>query len=86
MHVFTLAIRASMPFFVYRSYWLFTPALLMGFAYSYSHSSHLRQVNKASPQARVEPACKLWHTRKHKDKYAHGEVACFLLCIYYSSR
>lgn len=29
--VFTLAVMASMPFFVYRSYWLFTPTLLMWF-------------------------------------------------------
>lgn len=72
--MFTLAIMASLPFFVYRPYWLFTRTLLMRSAYSSSHSSRLRQVNKASPQARalVEPACKHWHTCLHADKHTHS--------------
>lgn len=72
-HMFTLAIMASMPFFVYRSYWLSTLTLLMWFAYSSPHWSRLRQVNKAPTQApaRVRPACKHWYTWKRIHMLAH---------------
>lgn len=73
LRLFTLAIMASVPFFVYRSYWLFTPALLMRFAYSSSHSSRLRQVNKASPRARAGTGMQRTH------KYTHIEVLVYLL-------